>query len=185
MPSAVQLVGFEGGKAFEDAMKDLSAATAKNCIRRALTAAALPLVGTATILIKVRAIKDPVQVTKIKFSKGSAGKRAFSQAMQEGATRAEAAQAAHRANAEAKAAGDNDREVTSGTMNIGPIRRAFYGFEFGTIYIAPHPFMRPAWDQHKNQMLQDIRWELWDQIERAQKRAAAKAARIAAKMGKS
>jgi hypothetical protein len=42
--------------------------------------------------------------------------------------------------------------------------------------------MRPAWDQHKHELLENIKVELLDQIEKARKRGAAKAARIAAKI---
>ncbi len=183
MASAKQFIQVEGLKELEEAlMKDLTAATAKNTIRRALTLAAKPLVDTATMLIKVRRISEPIRVSKIKFTTGSAGKRAFAEAMSGGASRKEAGEAAHAANALANANGDNDLSITSGVMSVGPTRQAFYGFEFGTKYIAPHPFMRPAWDQHKHDLLENIKVELLDQIEKARKRGAAKAARIAAKI---
>jgi hypothetical protein len=183
MPSAKQFVTVEGLKELEEALtKDLPAATAKNTIRRALTLAAKPLVDTATTLIKVRRISEPIKVSKIKFTSGNAGKQAFAEAMSRGASREEAGEAAHAANAAANTNGDNDLSITSGVMAVGPTRQAFYGFEFGTKYIAPHPFMRPAWDQHKMELLENIKVELMDQIEKARKRAAAKAARIAAKI---
>jgi len=183
MPSSKVLVEVEGLRELDEALrKDMPAATAKNCIRRALTNAVMPLVETASILIRVRRIQPSIAVSKIKFAKGSAGKRAFAEAMSQGATRQEAAESAHAANAAAKAAGDNDPSITSGTMSVGPTRAAFYGFEFGTVHLPPAPFMRPAWDQHKDGMLEDIKVELLEQIEKARKRIAAKQARLIGKM---
>lgn len=39
---------------------------------------------------------------------------------------------------------------------------------------APHPFLRPAWEQHKTQVLRDFGVQLGLEIERAAKRAARK-----------
>lgn len=49
--------------------------------------------------------------------------------------------------------------------------------EFGGDGSPPHPFMRPAWDQTKNQVLDRIGDELWIGIEKAAKAKAKKAAR--------
>lgn len=49
--------------------------------------------------------------------------------------------------------------------------------EFGGDGNPPHPFMRPAWDQTKSQVLDRIGDELWIGIEKAAKAAARKAAR--------
>lgn len=49
--------------------------------------------------------------------------------------------------------------------------------EFGGDGNPPHPFMRPAWDQTKNQVLDRIGDELWIGIEKAAKAKAKKAAR--------
>ena len=53
--------------------------------------------------------------------------------------------------------------------------------EFGTVNHGPQPFMRPAWDQGKSDLLDGIAEDLWSEIEKAGKRLAAKAARLAAK----
>jgi len=52
---------------------------------------------------------------------------------------------------------------------FGPSRKPndhFYGFfqEFGTMFHAAHPFMRPAWDQGIGQALRTISEELWKAI---------------------
>jgi HK97 gp10 family phage protein len=178
MPSSTISMTVEGLSDLEAALKDLPKATAKNCIRRSLVAAAQPIVDEATQLIRVRRIQPSIAVSKIKFTAGNVGKQAFAEAMARGATREEAGQAAHAANA----ATDDDPNITSGVAQVGPTRAAFYGFEFGTIHQAPKPFMRPAWDNHKLEALELIKTELKNQIEKARIRIVQKQLRILAKM---
>jgi HK97 gp10 family phage protein len=54
--------------------------------------------------------------------------------------------------------------------------------EFGSVKQSPHPFMRPAWDGNKRTAFNTIKDILEDEIEKARKRIAAKAARLLAKM---
>ena len=49
--------------------------------------------------------------------------------------------------------------------------------EFGTVNHGPQPFMRPAWDGGKAQVLTDIKKELWSELAKAAARAARKAAK--------
>lgn len=49
--------------------------------------------------------------------------------------------------------------------------------EFGTIKMPPQPFMRPAWEQDQKAILDRLKVELWDQIQKAIARAEARAAR--------
>jgi CheY-like chemotaxis protein len=49
--------------------------------------------------------------------------------------------------------------------------------EFGTSFHPPQPFMRPAWDQTQRPMIEDIKRELWADIQRTAARAARRAAR--------
>jgi HK97 gp10 family phage protein len=53
--------------------------------------------------------------------------------------------------------------------------------EFGSIDQSPQPFMRPAWDGEKRAALDGIGKDLWAEIDKAAKRLARKAARLAAK----
>lgn len=53
--------------------------------------------------------------------------------------------------------------------------------EFGTQHHGPHPFVRPAWDAGKDELLEGIADDLWTEIEKAAARQARKAARLAAK----
>src|SRR5262245_52339340 len=50
--------------------------------------------------------------------------------------------------------------------------------EFGTVRQRPQPFLRPAWSENVKAVLDSIRGELADQIEKARQRAARKAARL-------
>lgn len=53
--------------------------------------------------------------------------------------------------------------------------------EFGTAHHGPQPFMRPAWDRGQDQLLDGIKADLWEEIEKAAQRAARKAARLASR----
>lgn len=55
--------------------------------------------------------------------------------------------------------------------------------EFGTVNQPPQSFMRPAWAQNKRKVLESIRDEIADEIEKARARIARKTARLLAKGG--
>lgn len=56
--------------------------------------------------------------------------------------------------------------------------------EFGNVHQAPHPHLRPAWDGNVKRVLRTIRDDLANEIEKARKRIARKAERLAAQMSK-
>jgi len=56
--------------------------------------------------------------------------------------------------------------------------------EFGTVNQPPQPFMRPAWDSHKQDVLTGIRKDLWIEIKKSADRLARKRARQAAAAAK-
>lgn len=170
----------EGLKDLEAALKELPKATGRNVIRRALTTAAQPIAQTAASNAPRGAtgvLSRSIKVSKIRFSKGEAGKAAYAAAMKRGASRAEAAQAAHEANAE------NAEDVTSGIAEIGPTTEAFYAHfvEFGTAHSTAKPFMRPAYESNKMNALQIMQDALKDEIAKAVARIAKKQARAIAK----
>src|SRR5262245_36449322 len=66
-------------------------------------------------------------------------------------------------------------------VGAGPVREAIFE-EFGTSHSGAHPFMRPAWDMNKQPALFSVSNELADEIEKARKRLARKAERLAAQM---
>lgn len=56
--------------------------------------------------------------------------------------------------------------------------------EFGGDGSPPEPFVRPAWDGGKTELLYGIGEDLWSEISKAAARQARKAARLAAKGGR-
>lgn len=55
--------------------------------------------------------------------------------------------------------------------------------EFGNGLHAPQPFMRPAWEAHQEQVLDDVGTGLWTEVEKAAERGRRKLARAALKAG--
>jgi hypothetical protein len=49
--------------------------------------------------------------------------------------------------------------------------------EFGSIHNVAHPFMRPTWDAKAEGALEYVKTNLWDEIQRAAARLAARSAR--------
>jgi len=184
---AKEILKVEGFKELESALKELPKATGRNCIRRALTKAADPIVQSAKSMAPkgiTGNLKDAIIVTKVRFTVGDAGKQAYAEAMRQGKTKVEAAEAAHEANA----AASNDEVVTSGVAIIGvDTKKAFYAHfvEFGTSHSTPKPFLRPAWEKGKVQAAEAIKDILKDEIDKAVERIAKKQARAiaAAKSG--
>lgn len=173
----------EGLKELEDAIKELPKATGRNVIRRALTRAAAPMAAAASAIApkgKTGRLKQSIVVSKVRFTKGDAGKAAFAAAMKRGASRTEAAQAAHEANA----AAGGDLDITSGLVELGPTLAAWYAHfvEFGTVKMSAKPFMRPAWEGGKISAAESIHDLLKQEIQLAAERAARKAAREIAKV---
>lgn len=172
----------EGSSDLEDALNDLSKATAGNVLKRAVGAAGAFIAEKAAERAPRAApgtSKSPGKLRReIKVSKPkiiSAGKQAFARAMKETGDRAIAAQAARSANREAGGTG------RSAVTQVGPTKLAGEGVlqEFGTVHHKAQPFMRPTWDQHGPEAAQIMKEALAEEIGKAQKRAARKAARIA------
>lgn len=173
----------EGFAQLEDALRELPKATGKNCIRRALARAAAPIVAAAKAKAPARPgsghLREAIIFTKVKFTGGNAGKQAYAEAMRQGKTRAEAADAAHEANIEA-AAEAGGAQMISGIGQIGiDTKVAYYGHfvEFGTVKMTPKPFLRPAWDAGKYRAAQAIRDTLKEEIDKAVARIARKTLR--------
>lgn len=176
--AAKTFMQLEGLKELEAALMELPKATGKNVLRRALINAAEPMAEAARNLAPVRLgfLKRSIMLSRVKFSSGSAGKRAFAEAMARGASRAEAGAAAREANIGAS------EDITSALVVMGPGRNPQATFqEFGTVHHPPHAYMRPAWDSGKANAAETIRDELKSEIEKAAARLARKAARAAAK----
>ena len=68
----------------------------------------------------------------------------------------------------------------AGTGGVAPPPHGVFQ-EFGTSKHGPQSFMRPAWDQGQDALLDGVAADLWSEIEKAAQRQARKAARLAAK----
>lgn len=167
----------EGLSELEEALRELPRATGGNVLKRAIVKPAQMFADHARELAPKESgrLKRAIRVSKPKVI--SAGKAAFAAAMREGATRAEAGQAARAANAAAGGAG------RSAVVSVGPTRGAFHGLfqEFGTAHHGPKSFMRPAWDALAPRFPKMIAETLWEEIETARRRIVKKAARLAAR----
>lgn len=149
----------EGLRELDRALAELPKATARNILRRTLTTAAEPLVKEAAALAPDRPGKPANDLSSSIAVSSKLNKE------QRKATR-----------------GDDKSfaEVYVGPDVSVPNAHGHWQ-EFGTVNHGPQPFMRPAWDGKQREVLEIIKSETWNEIERAAKRLARKAARLAAK----
>jgi HK97 gp10 family phage protein len=163
-----------------DGLRDLEAAlaelgnpgTRRAVGRRVLRRAAQPLVDTARALAPrdTGALVGSI-VASTRIAGGDAARQAFGRVLQAGGSRAEAGQAMR-----------DIRRASASLVElyVGPGRHPqAITQEFGTSFHPPQPFMRPAWDQTQRPMIEDIKRELWADIQRTAARVARRAARQA------
>ena len=165
-------VKVEGLSELKDAIEALPKAVGNNVLRQVLLARAEPIAALARQKAPVGRsgrLRDSIIVQSL--GSGGAGKAAFAAAMSGGASRAEAGRAAHAANS---AAGN------SAMVAIGPNKKIAYAHmvEFGSAHNpVPKPFIRPAWDSLKGSLLDNIKEDLWAEIQKAVDKMARKAAK--------
>lgn len=135
-----------------EALRELPKATARNVVVRVLKKRGQPIADKARRLA-------PVESGKLRSSVGVSTKLTRRQ------------RSLH------TKAGPQDVEVFVGA---GPQPQAHMQ-EFGTFKDRPQPFMRPAWDDNKGELIDGIAKDLWDEIAKAAARLARKAARAAAR----
>lgn len=80
------------------------------------------------------------------------------------------------ARKDAKANGKDFVEVYAGANDPSAVQQ-----EFGNENHGPQAFMRPAWDETNRKVLEIVKTDLGGEINKAAKRVAARAARLAAK----
>lgn len=184
MAKAVK-VRVEGLKELDKALGELSKATARNTLRRALTSAAQPMLEAA----KRNAPEDTgglrrgIQIgTKISKDKSKdPGSRAYAQTMAAGGSRADAVQALRDAR-RAQGVGGSFAEVF-----LGPVRANKKNTikanvqEFGSVKQPAQPYMRPAFDSEAQNVINNIGKELSKEIDKSVARARARAAKKAAR----
>lgn len=170
-------VRMTGARDLDRALSNLKKAAARSVARKALTSAAEPMRVAAEAAAPVRSgtLKAAVHVSGRTKKRSDAGAAAFGAALRAGQSVADARLAARAAN----------RNAGLVTMFMGVESAVGQGVlqEFGTARHAPQPFMRPAWDAHKQGALRIITDELRAEIDKAVARAARKAARDARKAG--
>lgn len=162
------VIEVEGLKALDEALGQLPQSIGRAVMRRTLQAAGDPIADAARTMAKERTgqLRESIAVsTKVKNSVGMAE---FAAAKRAGLGDGAARSALRDARRAAKAAG----EVSYMEMFVGPSTRAPHAHlvEFGTVNMAPRPYLRPAWDSNKDRALGIIKRELGEQIISAAKR---------------
>ena len=154
---ARQTVRVDGLKEVDAALGQLGKATGRNVMRRVAVARLEPMAERARSLVPVEDsdLKDSIAVsTKL-------------------------AGYAKRLNRRSK----SEAEAHMGPAGTGGKKAPPQGSlqEFGTRHHPPQPYMRPAWDQGKDALLDGIAEDFWDEINKAAARQAKKAAKLASK----
>jgi HK97 gp10 family phage protein len=134
------------------ALRALPDATAKNVLRRVARKRLQPIVDHAKSLVPVD--KGALRNSLVVSSKLSKRQRQLRGSEKEGA---------------------HDIEMYAGA---GPLPAAHLQ-EFGSSQHAPQPFMRRAWDAKKQSLVDGLKDDLWQEIEKAAKRHARKMAKLA------
>lgn len=181
MASAVR-VKVEGLKELDKALGELTKATARNTLRRALIAAGEPMRARAAANAPVRTgqLRQSIKISSRVDNR--AGKREYAATLAGGGTKAQAVQALRDAR-RAKGIGESFAEVFIGPER-GSKRLAIKSIvqEFGNSRQTPRPYMRPAFDSEAGNVLGRVRSELSREIDKAVSRARAKALKKAAKV---
>jgi len=148
-------VRVEGLKELDEALGKLPRATGKNVLRRIAIRSLAPVLSAAKDFVPVDEghLKDSLKIT----TRLSRRQRSI-----------------------------NAREVAEGKASVQLYAGASalphaHLVEFGTVNMPPQPFLRPAWDANKEDVLQLIKDELGEEITKAAARVARKTARLAAK----
>lgn len=172
-------VSVQGLKELDAALGELSKATAKGVMRRALLKAAQPMVDRAAALApkgETGELSQSIIAATKNSVEGDAGKRAFGETLRAGGSKAEARAALRSARREA-GAGASFVEVSVGPAKAKTKRNAIKRIvqEFGSVKQAPRAYMRPAFAATRDQVLGRIKAELTSEIDKAARRAAARA----------
>jgi len=163
----------EGAEGIDAALSELTKATARNAIKRALVRGAEMVAGEMESRAKRLTGRTADSVTaSTKRPKGSdVGKAAYALAKRSGASN-EAARAALIAARRA-----NPKEFAE--AYAGPSNRAGWAHivEFGGGRQAPQPFVRPGWDASQGRVLRIVVDAMREEVAKAAKRAQRKARR--------
>lgn len=148
-------VRISGLKELDEALGQLPKATGKAVLRRTAIRALAPVIAEAKRRVPVDEgdLRDSLKITT-KLSKRQ-----------------------QRLHNKAIAAGKATVQLFAGPAALPHAHLV----EFGTANMSPQPYMRPAWDTKKDEVLELVRTELADEISKAAGRLARKTARLLAK----
>jgi HK97 gp10 family phage protein len=156
-------VHIEGLAEVQSALRELLPdRTARSIMRRVLIKRAQPIAAHASSLAPV----DPT------------GQQDLKRSIKTSSTLRKSQRSAGRKN-------PDDVEVYIGpsTANTKAILHYAHLQEFGSSHHGPNPYLRPAWDAARGEVLKGIANDMWDEIVKAVKRADKKAAKLAAAGG--
>lgn len=180
MAKAVR-VSVSGLKELEAGLAELSKATARNTMQRALTKAAEPMKDAAERNAPERtgALKRSIIVTS--KTNNRIGKKEYGATLAAGGTKAQAVSALRDAR-RSKGYGESFAEVYMGPAK-GSKRDAIKALvqEFGSRKQAAQPYLRPAFDAEAQGVIDRVAGELSTEIDKSVQRARRRAARKAAK----
>ena len=151
--ATVKLTGF---KDLEKELDRFSKATGKGVLRRALKKSALPMAG----LMQDMAPRGDAATDNLAESISVGTKLSKRQAGQH------------------KKMFRDDRAAVEMFVGPGPDPAA-WNQEFGNVNHGPQPFVRPAWDQDRMDLLDRLANEMWSELYKSIARAERKAARQA------
>lgn len=181
MAALVRGVRIDGLKDLDRALGQLSKATARNVLKRALVRAGAPIADAARALAPVAdgELRDSIQVSS--RVRNDVGKAEYAAVMREGGTRAQAGAALRGARRAAPGKSFAMVEVgpAQAKTKADAIKRIVQ--EFGSVRMAARPYMRPAWAMRQDDALALVSDSLADEIMKAAKRAESRARRLAAK----
>ena len=168
MATSTTTVRLEGFDTLEADLRDLgSKVTAKNVTKRALLLALKPTVDAA----KAKAPDDP-------DTNGNDLRSSIVASDRLSRRQAGLAKSASGGGAKMTAAGFRSDPKTTVTVyaGAGPLPQA-HMTEFGTVNMGAQPWMRPAWDQTKSQILPALAKHMKSEIDKAVARKAKRATR--------
>lgn len=170
-------VSIDGLRELDQALGQLTKATARNVVKRVLVKAGAPIAEAASHMAPKDTGELSSSVVVSSKVQNSVGKAEYAEAMRQGLGKDAALKALRGARRSAKG------KDSFGVVLVGPtqaktkkdaIKRIVQ--EFGSVNQPGQPYMRPAWDQNKDKALDIITGELGGEIQKAAARAAKRAA---------
>jgi len=168
----------EGLAELEKTFLELGKANTKNALVKALMEAVDPIKDAAEALAPKDSGKLIASIikTKKKPKNYESGKIAYNKTMKDGGDRKAAVSAMREAR--------RKNPATFAEVFVGVGSRITYALsqEFGTVHSPAQPFMRPAFDDNQQEVVDILSVSIAENIEKSRKRQAAKAAKLLAKM---